>query len=160
MRPIYGLALSGPLKCLQSRWPRQAPSAQTTIPRDRFPHMPIRLSAAMIVGALFICVGSLAPSTSGSGTPTNEWVSLSGSYRCGHISVAFEGSGRYRYTIKVTRGRVPCRRARHVLRRFLAESKSTSGWSCFRGHGKDAWAAACGTPSEKHPTKIIKAYDT
>jgi hypothetical protein len=77
--------------------------------------------------------------------------------RCGTLTVRLPGARTYRFAIRVTHGRLACAHARRVMRRFLGRSATTPGWACFRGHGGDAWAAACASTGGR--SKTVRAYE-
>ena len=72
-----------------------------------------------------------------------------GSTRCGTISVA--GTS---YAVRIERGRPGCLHARTVLRAFIRSGSPPAGWTCFRGHGAVAYAAACA-----RGRAIVRAYE-
>ncbi|MGZ8694345.1 MAG: hypothetical protein ACXWYS_02770 [Gaiellaceae bacterium] len=67
---------------------------------------------------------------------------------CGAVTV--KGA---RYAIRIERGAPGCVAARTALRAFIATAASPKGWTCFRGHGTQKWAAAC---ARNHA--IVRAY--
>jgi hypothetical protein len=62
---------------------------------------------------------------------------------CAPITVYVAGSGTYTYGVRIEEGATFCVTARGVVRRFVVTATGWDGWRCFRGHGGDAWAAAC-----------------
>ena len=87
---------------------------------------------AIAIGALVL--GVLAPAGSAERASS-----------CG--SIAALGT---RYTVRIERGNPSCAMARKVLRAFIVTGKPPRGlgtpprgWTCFRGHSGNAWAAAC-----------------
>jgi hypothetical protein len=48
-----------------------------------------------------------------------------------------------RYDVREIRGTIPCTTVKHVATKFLRNGTSTSGWTCFRGHGTSPYAASC-----------------
>ncbi|HEY7633764.1 MAG TPA: hypothetical protein VH817_23900 [Thermoleophilaceae bacterium] len=80
-------------------------------------------------------------------------------HSCKAVSVHFSGSGTFKYPVKVLKGSVSCGTARTTLKHFIAKGSAPRGWTCFRGHGQDAWAATCATGSAAHPRKEIRAYN-
>jgi hypothetical protein len=86
---------------------------------------------------------------------------------CLPISVHVAGSGTYTYEIRIEDRRRPCSDGREALRVFVTDAVSPGGWTCNRGHGPDAWAAACvrsgvvvrayGPRRERDPWRIAAA---
>ena len=86
---------------------------------------------------------------------------------CLPISVYQTGSGTYTYEVRIEDRRAPCADGREALRVFVATSRSPGGWTSFRGHGADTWAAACsrsgiivrayGPKRERDPWRIAAA---
>jgi hypothetical protein len=72
---------------------------------------------------------------------------------CTPVTVYVAGSGTYRYEVRIEQGTVACADARGVLRRFILDGAAAARWRCFRGHGGDAWAAAC-----SRGTIVVRAY--
>ena len=76
---------------------------------------------------------------------------------CSTITLRVGGND-FSYRVRVERGRIACRTARTVLRSFMASSFTPRGWACFRGHGGNAWAAACTGVTGLRRGVIIRAY--
>jgi hypothetical protein len=72
---------------------------------------------------------------------------------CLPISVYKAGSGTHTYEVRIENRRTPCADGREALRVFVATSSSPGGWTCFRGHASDAWAAAC-----SRSDVVVRAY--
>ena len=86
---------------------------------------------------------------------------------CPSISVYKARAGTFTFEIRTESRRAPCADGREALRVFVTSSSSPGGWTCFRGHGSDAWAAACsrsgvvvrayGPKRERDPWRIAAA---
>ena len=98
-----------------------------------------------IVLALVVCALALAAAPGPAGAARS----------CGSVKVKFTGAGAERYPVKVLEGRVTCRRAREVLRHFMATGRPPRRWICALGHDGQSWAASCATVSKK----IVRAYN-
>jgi hypothetical protein len=72
------------------------------------------------------------------------------------LAVAANG---YSYPVRVLKGDVSCKTARSTLKHYIIEFTAPRGWTCFRGHGQDVWAATCIKGGEVHPSVFIRAYN-
>jgi hypothetical protein len=72
---------------------------------------------------------------------------------CAPISVFVARSGTFTYEIRMEQGVDACADGREALRVFVTDAVSPGGWTCFRGHGGDPWAAAC-----SRSRVIVRAY--
>ena len=63
------------------------------------------------------------------------------------------------YPVRVLKGDVACTTARAALKHYIIKFAAPEGWTCFRGHGQDVWAASCIKGSETHPRAFIRAYN-
>jgi hypothetical protein len=93
--------------------------------------------SALAIGLLALA-GHLAPGASGGHAATCDPITATGA----------------RYTVRIERGHPSCATARAVLHTFIATARSPRGWTCFRGHSGNRWAAACARGS----TAIVRAY--
>jgi hypothetical protein len=65
----------------------------------------------------------------------------------------------YSYPVRVLKGSVSCTTARSALKHYIIKFEPPKGWTCFRGHGQDVWAASCIKGNETHPSQFIRAYN-
>jgi hypothetical protein len=63
------------------------------------------------------------------------------------------------FPVRVTKGRISCNGARRTLRHFIVNASSPRGWTCYRGHGQDVWAATCTRKPKDRPRIIVRAYN-
>jgi hypothetical protein len=48
-----------------------------------------------------------------------------------------------RYQVKETKGTLACTTVKRAVTTFLRDDAAPAHWTCFRGHGSQAWAASC-----------------